>query len=72
MINQVKGAFRNGGELDSQWIADKIANSMSQARYHDKMKIRAPLRDLMCIGTWRGRFTCQKTSGMPSTSLRCN
>jgi hypothetical protein len=46
VINQVKGAFRNGGELDSQWIADKISNSMSQARYHDRMKIRAHLRDL--------------------------
>jgi hypothetical protein len=46
VINQVKGAFRNGGEFDSQWIADKISNSMSQARYHDKMKIRAHLRDL--------------------------
>ncbi|CAM6079608.1 unnamed protein product [Sphagnum tenellum] len=46
VINQVKGAFRNGGELDSHWIADKISNSMSQARYHDKMKIRAHLRDL--------------------------
>jgi hypothetical protein len=38
VINQVKGAFRNGGELDSQWIADKISNSMSQARYHDRMR----------------------------------
>jgi len=46
MINQVKGAFRNGGEFDSQWIADKISNLMSQARYHDRMKIRAHLRDL--------------------------
>jgi hypothetical protein len=46
VINQVKGAFRNGGELDSQWIADKISNSMSQTRYHDRMKIRAHLRDL--------------------------
>ncbi|CAM6017176.1 unnamed protein product [Sphagnum balticum] len=46
VINQVKEAFRNGGELDSQWIADKISNSMSQARYHDRMKIRAHLRDL--------------------------
>ncbi|CAM6021338.1 unnamed protein product [Sphagnum balticum] len=46
VINQIKGAFRNGGELDSQWIADKISNSMSQARYHDRMKIRAHLRDL--------------------------
>ncbi len=46
VINQVKGAFRNGGDLDSQWIADKISNSMSQARYHDKMKICAHLRDL--------------------------
>jgi predicted RNA-binding Zn ribbon-like protein len=46
VINQVKGAFRNGGELDSQWIADKISNSMSQARYHDRMKIHAHLRDL--------------------------
>jgi hypothetical protein len=46
VINQVKGAFRNGRELDSQWIADKISNSMSQARYHDRMKIRAHLRDL--------------------------
>jgi len=46
VINQVKGAFRNGGELDSQWIADKISNSMSQARYHNRMKIRAHLRDL--------------------------
>ncbi len=46
MINQVKGAFRNGGEFDSQWIADKISNSMSQARYHDRMKIRAHLRNL--------------------------
>jgi hypothetical protein len=46
VINQVKGAFLNGGELDSQWIADKISNSMSQARYHDRMKIRAHLRDL--------------------------
>jgi hypothetical protein len=46
VINQVNGAFRNGGELDSQWIADKISNSMSQARYHDRMKIRAHLRDL--------------------------
>jgi FKBP-type peptidyl-prolyl cis-trans isomerase len=46
VINQVKGAFRNGGELDSHWIANKISNSMSQARYHDMMKIRAHLRDL--------------------------
>ncbi len=46
MINQVKGAFRNGGELDSQWIANKISNSMSQARYHDMMKICVHLRDL--------------------------
>ncbi|CAK9864290.1 unnamed protein product [Sphagnum jensenii] len=46
VINQVKGPFRNGGELDSQWIADKISNSMSQARYHDRMRIRAHLRDL--------------------------
>jgi hypothetical protein len=46
VINQVKGAFRNGGEFDSQWIADKISNSMFQARYHDKMKICAHLRDL--------------------------
>ncbi|CAM6021530.1 unnamed protein product [Sphagnum balticum] len=46
VINQVKGAFQNGGELDSQWIADKISNSMSQARYHDRMKIRAHLKDL--------------------------
>ncbi len=46
VINQVKGAFQNGGKLDSQWIADKISNSMSQARYHDKMKIRVHLRDL--------------------------
>ncbi|CAM6051913.1 unnamed protein product [Sphagnum compactum] len=46
VINQVKGAFRNGGELDSQWIADNISNSMSQVRYHDRMKIRAHLRDL--------------------------
>jgi len=46
VINQVKGAFRNGGELDSQWIANKISNSMFQARYHDRMKIRAHLRDL--------------------------
>jgi hypothetical protein len=46
VINQVKGAFRNGGELDSGWIADKISNSMSQARYHDRMNIRAHLRDL--------------------------
>ncbi|CAK9227906.1 unnamed protein product [Sphagnum troendelagicum] len=46
VINQVKGAFQNGGELDSHWIADKISNSMSQARYHDRMKIRVHLRDL--------------------------
>ncbi|CAK9270044.1 unnamed protein product [Sphagnum jensenii] len=46
VINQVKGAFRNGGELDSQWIVDKISNSMSQARYYDRMKIRTHLRDL--------------------------
>jgi hypothetical protein len=46
VINQVKGAFRNGGKLDSQWITDKISNSMSQAKYHDRMKIRAHLRDL--------------------------
>jgi hypothetical protein len=46
VINQVKGAFRNGGEFDSQWIADKISNSMSQARYHDRMKIRVHQRDL--------------------------
>jgi len=46
VIYQVKGAFRNGGEFDSQWIADKISNLMSQARYHDKMKIRVHLRDL--------------------------
>ncbi|CAM6103052.1 unnamed protein product [Calypogeia fissa] len=46
VINQVKGAFRNGGELDSQWLADKISNTMSQARYHDRLKIRAHLRDL--------------------------
>jgi len=46
VINQVKGAFRNGGELDSGWIVNKISNSMSQARYHDRMKIRAHLKDL--------------------------
>ncbi len=46
MINQVKGTFRNGGELDSHWITDKISNTMSQARYHDRMKIRAHLKDL--------------------------
>jgi len=46
VINQVKGAFQNGGKLDSQWIVDKISNSMSQARYHDRMKIRVHLRDL--------------------------
>jgi len=46
VINQVKGVFRNGGELDSQWIADKISNSMSQARYHDMMNIHAHLRNL--------------------------
>jgi hypothetical protein len=46
VINQVKGAFQNGGELDFKWIADKISNSMSQARYHDRMKIRVHLRDL--------------------------
>jgi ribosomal protein L5 len=46
VINQVKGAFQNGGELDSQWIADKSSNSMYQARYHDRMKIRVHLRDL--------------------------
>jgi hypothetical protein len=46
VINEVKGAFQNGRELDSQWIADKISNSMFQARYHDRMKIRAHLRDL--------------------------
>jgi hypothetical protein len=46
VINQVKGAFRNGGEFDPQWIADKISNSMSQVRYHDRMKIRVHLRDL--------------------------
>jgi hypothetical protein len=43
VINQVKGTFQNGGELDSQWIADKISNSMFQAKYHDKMKIRVHL-----------------------------
>jgi len=46
MINQVKGAFRNGGEFDSQWIANKISNSMSQAKYHDRMKIHVHLRVL--------------------------
>ncbi|CAK9257360.1 unnamed protein product [Sphagnum jensenii] len=46
VINQVKGAFRNGGELDSQWIADKISNSMSQARYHDRMKIPRQLKEV--------------------------
>jgi len=46
VINQVKRAFRNGGEFNSQVIADKIFNSMSQARYHDRMKIRAHLKDL--------------------------
>jgi len=46
VINQVKGAFQNEGELDSQWIADKISNSMSQAKYHDRMKIRAHLKEL--------------------------
>jgi len=46
VINQVKGAFQNGRELDSHWIADKISNSMSQARYHDRMNMRAHLRDL--------------------------
>jgi hypothetical protein len=49
VINQVKGAFRNGGELDSHWIADKISNSMSQVRYCDMMKIRAHLRDLNVV-----------------------
>jgi len=46
VIAQVKDAFRNGGDLDTQWIADKISNSMSQARYHDRIKIRAYLKDL--------------------------
>ncbi|CAM6097969.1 unnamed protein product [Calypogeia fissa] len=46
VINQVKAAFRNGGDLDSQWLADKISNSMLQARYHDRMKIKAHLREL--------------------------
>jgi hypothetical protein len=46
VINQVKGAFQNGEELDSQCIIDKVSNSMSQARYHDRMKICAHLRDL--------------------------
>jgi hypothetical protein len=46
VINQVKGAFRNGGEFDSQWIVDKISNSIFQARYHDRMKICAHLREL--------------------------
>ena len=46
MIAQIKGAFKNGGDMDSQWIADKISNSMSHARYHDRMKIRSHLRDL--------------------------
>jgi hypothetical protein len=41
-----QGAFRNGGKLDSQWIANKISNLMSQAKYHDRMKICVHLRDL--------------------------
>jgi len=65
VINQVKGAFRNGGELDSQWIVDKISNSMSQARYHDKMKIRASPERRECvqelgeaISVFRGHMEC--------------
>jgi hypothetical protein len=45
-MTQVKDAFRNGAELDEQWLADKISNSMSQARYHDRRKIRAYLKPL--------------------------
>jgi hypothetical protein len=30
VINHVKGTFRNGGELDSQWIVDKISNVSSK------------------------------------------
>jgi hypothetical protein len=46
VIGAVKAAFRNGGDLESAWIADKISNSMAQARYHDRMKIRAYLKEL--------------------------
>lgn len=49
-IQRVKDAFRNGENIDSQWLADKradkISNSMSQARYHDRMKVRTYLQDL--------------------------
>ncbi|CAM6099189.1 unnamed protein product [Calypogeia fissa] len=46
VMGKVKDAFQNGGDLDETWLADKISNSLSQARYHDRMKIRAYLNDL--------------------------
>ncbi|CAM6126633.1 unnamed protein product [Calypogeia fissa] len=45
VMSKVKDAFRNGADLDETWLADKISNSLSQARYHDRMKIRAYLDD---------------------------
>ncbi len=72
VINQVKGAFRNGGELDSQWIADKISNSMFQARYHDRMKIRAHLRNLNVYRNLERPLQFSEDIWMPSTSLRCS
>jgi hypothetical protein len=46
VINQVKGAFRNGGELDSQWIADKISNSCSPERPECVQELERPLQFL--------------------------
>jgi hypothetical protein len=46
VIGAVKATFQNGGDLHSTWIGDKISNSMAQARYHDKMKICAYLKEL--------------------------
>jgi hypothetical protein len=46
VIRAVKAAFQNEGGLDSTWNGDKISNFMAQARYHDRMKIHAYLKEL--------------------------
>ena len=45
-LNHVKATFRNGADMSDQWLRDKINSSMSQMRYHDRMKICSYLKGL--------------------------
>jgi hypothetical protein len=45
-LNHVKATFRNGADMSDQWLRDKISGSMSQMRYHDRMKIRSYLKGM--------------------------